>query len=245
MSHVAICCYAEDTAAVCPSLPSRHSFRVHSWGRNSISEDRSKKHPLIRQQRVFTVWHRLSQNSPASDYSPFMVELFTAARFAGGPRLNQNRFRLSPAESSPRRPTLNAPECQGRTPWTGLFILTRLGNGASKHVRRPTQPCQYKDTRFDLRRPDEILIEFIRLVRVAPLPAVRSNHLIRPRRRTSSITFVAALPPSRTFRHATSGSRTTSPSASSNRVKGHALAAGNGIEDPIGSNVGIRLLNDW
>lgn len=73
------------SAAVCPSLPGRHSFRVDSKGIRSISEDRSKKHPLTRRQRVFAVRHRLSLNLPASDYSPFMVELFAAAGFASGP----------------------------------------------------------------------------------------------------------------------------------------------------------------
>lgn len=85
--------------------------------------------------------------------------------------MDQNRFRLSPAESSPRRPTLNVPGNQDRTPWTGLFILTRLCGSASKYARRLTQPCQYKDTRFELRRPDALPIKDIRHVRVAPLPA--------------------------------------------------------------------------
>ena len=54
--------------------------------------------------------HRLPRHSPASPCGPFMVELFTAAGFSRSPRTwSKVRLRLSPAEGSPRRHTLNEP----------------------------------------------------------------------------------------------------------------------------------------
>ncbi len=112
--HVAIGLHeavSRNTAAVCP--PFRVGIVSESIRHecDSISEGRSKKHPLTPRQRAFAVRHRLLLNSPASDYSPFVVQLFVAAGFASGPRFrSQNRFRRSPARKLPTPATLNAPE---------------------------------------------------------------------------------------------------------------------------------------
>ena len=52
-------------------------------------------------QQVFAIRHRLSHDSPASPYGPFMVELFTAFGFAEGRRGCQPRFCLSPSQKLP------------------------------------------------------------------------------------------------------------------------------------------------
>jgi hypothetical protein len=60
--------------------------------------------------------HRPSPNLPASDYSPFMVELFTFADLLRYPRMSLPGTASHEARGSPRRTTSYAPEVRKRTP---------------------------------------------------------------------------------------------------------------------------------
>ena len=77
---------------------------------------RSYKRPLTHQHRSFAVRHRLSWNSLASPYGPFMVELFTAVGFADGPRTDHVRTGTSPCSMLPTPARLNAPDYSGPNP---------------------------------------------------------------------------------------------------------------------------------
>jgi len=57
---------------------------------------------------------RLPRRSPARAFAPFMVELFTPLDLPGYPSPVRTRLRLSPAEGSPRRRTLNEPALASR-----------------------------------------------------------------------------------------------------------------------------------
>ena len=101
-AHVARSYYRPNTA-VCLRLPPEHSFQ-HPITRISISGDRNKKRPLTRPQWFFAVWHRLSIDSLASPFGPFMVELFAFLFFAGYPKAARpSAWWVLPTHDSPRQ----------------------------------------------------------------------------------------------------------------------------------------------
>ena len=70
----------------------------------AISGDRNKKHPLTRPRPLFAVWHRLSTNSLASPFGPFIVELFAFPHLTEYPNASRHSaWRVLPAHDSPRQ----------------------------------------------------------------------------------------------------------------------------------------------
>jgi hypothetical protein len=137
-------------------LPPRHSFAKSPEPDEIAFQRVEHRKPLLPLSQGFssapgtnmaslgTLRHRLPSNLPLSPRGPFMFELFTSPAFLRSTRAwSSARLRLSPAEGSPQRHTLNEPErsephgriCgRGRSPALSMTALRRPRRTASQSL---------------------------------------------------------------------------------------------------------------
>lgn len=123
----------------CRFPPGKHTFRAEDSARFPGIERRS--FPVPNRPEVYSpwqdslsgfpppAWHRLPCNSPVSDYSPFMVELFAAIGLADGPRSDHSRLRSVARAQAPHT---------GRVERTTRVRTPRVGFGAALGCSPPT-----------------------------------------------------------------------------------------------------------
>jgi hypothetical protein len=132
-------------------LPPRHSFAKSPQTDKIAFQRVEHRKPLLPLSQGFssapgtnrtslgTLRHRLPSNLPLRAFAPFMVELFTSPAFLRSTRAwSSARLRLSPAEGSPQRHTLNERHKRdARTPWEDLRHTCRSPALSMTALRRP------------------------------------------------------------------------------------------------------------